>query len=142
MLTFQWKPLSPRFSPDISRILTLRMHERRISQRNTDAANPTPRPRLPPRQVPQPWLGTRYGRRVSLGKADLVWRVGGPLLLPFIHAPSSSLPWCSSRAPALPPIFLNHTAYLGYPMCWHERQAHSRSQCSHVGCVVQLQTYL
>ena len=43
-LTFQWKPLSPRFSPDISRILTLRMHERRISQRNTDAANSTRRP--------------------------------------------------------------------------------------------------
>lgn len=43
-LTFQWKPLSPRFSPDISRILTLLMHERRISQRNTDAANSTRRP--------------------------------------------------------------------------------------------------
>ena len=129
MLTFQWKPLSPRFSPDISRILTLRMHERRISQRNTDAANPTPRPRLPPRQVPQPWLGTRCGpmdgRRVSLGKADLVWRVGGPLLLPFIHAPSSSLPWCSSRAPALPPIFLNHTTYLCVGMS--DKYARARS---------------
>ena len=116
MLTFQWKPLSPRFSPDISRILTLRMHERRISQRNTDAANPTPRPRLPPRQVPQPWLGTRCGpmdgRRVSLGKADLVWRVGGPLLLPFIHAPSDRLRLYLGVPRARPPSHLSSSTIL------------------------------
>ena len=56
------------------------MHERRISQRNTDAANRGRRSAAAARQVPQPWRAERAacfeeeegGRRVSLGEAELV----------------------------------------------------------------------
>ena len=141
MLTFQWKPLSPRFSPDISRILTLRMHERRISQRNTDAANPTPRPRLAPAAAPgattMAWNALRTARLARQSRLSLAcWRPPPPSL----HTCTVFVFTLVFLARARPPTYLPQPYYL--PMCWHERQARSRSQCSHVGCVVQLQTYL
>ena len=119
-LTFQWKPLSPRFSPDISRILTLHMHERRISQRNTDAANPTlrprrpRRPRLPPRQVPQPWLQadgrTRTARLARRSRVSQFGVLAPPLVL-LLFVPRLRLYLDSAR----PPSHLSSSTIPTYP---------------------------
>ena len=65
------------------------MHERRISQRNTDAANPTQRPPAPGATTTA-WNALQAdGRRVSLGEAKLVtsacWRPPPSFLLLFLH---------------------------------------------------------